>query len=77
MKLFKTLSLLAASTGLAVMLTGCDDPYHGPAYASVTISAPLGHNRPHHYDDYAIRPLPPHNVCRGRGCRSMPHHYYR
>lgn len=75
----KTLSLLAASAGLALLLTGCNDPYHGPAYASVTIAAPLGHgyqHRPHHRA-YPVRPLPPRVVCRGHGCRSMPHHYRR
>ena len=69
----KTLSTLAATLGLTFILTGCNDPYHSPAYASVTLSTPL-HSRPH-YPQHRRAPHwkpAPHYTCRGRGCRTMP-----
>ncbi|WP_040848415.1 hypothetical protein [Thiofilum flexile] len=82
----KTFAALVAPLGLALFMTGCNDPYHGPAYASVTVATPIygrGHHRPYYgygpryYNPRYARPLPPRGGCYGKGCRPMPPRHWR
>lgn len=72
----KTLGILVFLSGVALPLTGCNDPYDGPAYASVTIGTPIG--RPHYRDHGRHRGWKPryedYNDCHGRRCRPMRPH---